>query len=323
MHAGMTVRLPFHSVTEPLATTGRRHGLERKVWRIRPHRSFLIVVVLIGVVPRCPTSPARVTRPRRSVRRLLSAAGLRAEQGEHAAQVGYGRLADDIAGDAELICLNEQLAGHLLVTADERERRAGDIVCGRAANPGPELLDNRSSIAGDPDHLDQRLDDGPVARPARLIPDELQLPSQVGIRPSDLVPVAVRQSPAESGQADHVGVNRCRPQDQRVPAADSEPDPVPGWQASQQRAAQLQVPAFESDFSPPQQRPGNLGKLGQPCRSLGRRRPVPADVCPLARGVPRARCAPRRCRAPPGPVRAGPKSLRPLPPARADGRRPA
>jgi hypothetical protein len=50
------------------------------------------------------------------------------DQCQHALHVRDAWLADDIARDAELFGLGEQLPCHLLMTADEKERRARDVL---------------------------------------------------------------------------------------------------------------------------------------------------------------------------------------------------
>lgn len=89
--------------------------------------------------------------------------------------------------------------------------------------------------------------------------------------------MAIGQGPAEPAQARHIGVTRGRPQDQRVPAAGGELDPVTGRQVIELRAGQRQVPAIEVSCLAPQQRGNRPGELSQPLGPVPRRWPLPAD----------------------------------------------
>src|ERR1700761_6374538 len=68
-----------------------------------------------------PFSVGRTRRERHQTNSFL-------DQAQHVLKDRNGSLADNVAGDSEFLGLRYQLGGHLLVSADEQERGAGDFL---------------------------------------------------------------------------------------------------------------------------------------------------------------------------------------------------
>jgi hypothetical protein len=92
----------------------------------------------------------------------------------------------------------------------------------------------------------------------------------------------VGQRAAESAEGDHVRVTGSRPQYERVPAPDGEPDRLASWQVVQPRLAQRQVSAFPGDCVPSQECRNSFGELREPLCPLARAWPLLSYVRPLA-----------------------------------------
>jgi hypothetical protein len=136
----------------------------------------------------------------------------------------------------------------------------------------------------------------------------LQLAAQVGVRPADLVVVAVGQGAAEVAEPDGIGMTGSRAQDCGVTAASHEPDPAGGRQAFQPRAAQAEIPALPGNRLAVQQRRDHVGELGKTPGTITGRGPLLPDVVPLPLVYGR-----RRCPARPGPAPGRPGMPRPPP----------
>src|SRR6266581_1202851 len=104
---------------------------------------------------------------------------LSVEQGKHAFDVGDGCFADDVAADADLFGLRQQLGGHLFIGAHQQERRTCNILGRCAGNRRADLIEASCPVLRDRYDLHERFNHGCVSGALRLLAHKLQLALQV------------------------------------------------------------------------------------------------------------------------------------------------